>query len=326
MTKRVGTNSRQWYRMGTAETMRVLGISADSGVTDVNGRDLVNPNFLNKNSWPLYRYSVLRNGTHKKVAIDALVYGDIVALRPGDIVPADMRLLTSRSTAVLEHRIAGGSTLAYKRTFASKTLLPKSEQNNMLFAGSEVMHGVCVGAIVQTSQKSSVPSVVKHAKKLQKKGFILQSSKCKKLLPKVSCVVFDDIQQPEEITKLIQKLYLEKGIVTVFFVKSHIAKELAMLLPKNLIYQNSCSVQGHSPAVYIDATEAKKAKLIAATKQNHTAIMYVHRGEKRSLLPKIADINFVITTNASQSALLHADIVAPKISIAMLASILHNNK
>lgn len=322
MTKMVGTNSRQWYRMSTAETLRVLQVTSESGVTNTDGRELVMPHFLNKSSWPLYTYSVLRNGTHKKIAIDKLVYGDIVALKAGDIVPADMRLLTSRSVAVLEHTIAGGTTIAYKRTFASKTLLPKSEQNNMLFAGSEILQGVCVGTIVQAKQKSSKHKAVRQTKK----SLILQSATCKKLLPKVNCVIFDDLQQSQEITKLVQKLYLEKGIATIFFVKSQIAKEVATLLPKSMVHLNDDSILANSPAVYSDVTDAKKAKIIATSKQDYKIILYIHRGETRSLLPKIADMNFVISNNASQSALFHADIVAPKMSIPMLASILHNNK
>jgi hypothetical protein len=312
--------------MGIAETMLVLNVAAESGVVDAPERKKVAPDFIHKICWPLFTYSVLRNHTHKKIPINELVYGDIVTLRAGDIVPADMRLLTSRSTAVLEHTISGSTTIAYKRTFASKTLLPKSEQNNMLFAGSEILQGVCVGAIVETYQKNKALPAVKRTAKLYKKGLLVQSPRCKKLLSKVSCVVFDDLQQPEEITKLIQRLYLEKGIVPVFFVKSHIAKKLTTLLPKSSLHLNGNTSQTSSPAVYVDTTDAKKATLIAKYKLDHASLMYVHRGEARSYLPKIADINLVISTHASQSAMYHADIITPKISILNLAGILHNNK
>jgi hypothetical protein len=326
MVTMVGTKIRQWYRMSVAEALRELEVDPSSGVTNIVNRQKIQPNFIQKESWQLYKYSVLRNSTHKKVTIDKLVVGDIVALHTGDIVPADVRLLTAKSLSVLEDSITGSAAPAHKYTFASKALLPKTEQKNMLFAGSEILSGVAVGLVVHAGNGRGDKITSARARRLQKSGFIVQSQSVKKVLPMVVCVVFDDLQQDQEILRLVQKLYLEKSITSIFFIKNSIASHIKKHLPENSIHTSINHKAYGGVSLYVDISEVQKSQILLACKRQGDVVMYVHRGSERGLLPKIADVNLVISSTASQATLFQADLVAPKISISTLASILHNKK
>lgn len=322
----VGEKTRQWYRMSVAEALRELAVDPSIGVTNTTNRETVEPHFIQKDTWHLYSYSVLRNSTHKKVAIDKLVIGDIVALRSGDIVPTDMRLLTAKSVTVLEDTITGSAAPSHKRTFASTSLLPKTEQKNMLFAGTEVLSGIAVGLVVTTKQGTHTKQPYKQTQYLKKRGITIQSPNIKKILPLIDCVVFDDLQQEQEIYSLIQKLYLEKSVATIFFVHSKIAQHIKKQLPETVIRSTVSKPIVGGVAVYSNVTDAQKARLLVSCKNQSKRVLYIHRGDERGLMPKIADVNFVISSTASQAALRQADLIAPRISISTLASILHNNK
>ena len=319
MTKRVGVPARQWYRMTTSEVLRVLKTD-----TQKNNHPATNkPLFLPEKSWRFYTYTTTTNGELKQTSTDQLHIGDSVSLRAGDIVPATMRLLRSQSLAVLEGHI-GGQTLAYKQTFASKSLLPVTQQKNMVFAGSEVVTGHATGVIVQLAQDSGVPKVrTLQCRMLEKKGIILQTDTLK-TLRNPDCIFFDDLQQPREIHELVRRLYLEKGIAVTFFVQRAVAASLKKVLPDTVFTTHDTPIAGVRSS--IQPTEVVKASMLRAARQAGCTSLYVHRGTTRSLLPKIADISMVIAPHAAQSAIRAADVVSDKISVAEFSSILYNKK
>ncbi|HIG8795271.1 cation-transporting P-type ATPase [Raoultella terrigena] len=99
---------------------------------------------------------VQRNGRHETVATRELVPGDIVILRAGDRVPADMRLIETHSLRVEEAILTGESTVVDKTTDALQGELPLGDRTNMLFSGTTISAGAGVGVVTATGQQTEL--------------------------------------------------------------------------------------------------------------------------------------------------------------------------
>jgi magnesium-transporting ATPase (P-type) len=94
--------------------------------------------------------TVLRDG--KQITIDAeeLVPGDVVLLRPGDKVPADIRLIKASELRVDESTLTGESIPAKKDTQMVREQAPLGERNGMAYSGTLVSSGLGQGVVVGT--------------------------------------------------------------------------------------------------------------------------------------------------------------------------------
>ncbi|MGE0971467.1 cation-transporting P-type ATPase [Klebsiella sp. WOUb02] len=99
---------------------------------------------------------VQRGGRHETVATRELVPGDIVLLRAGDRVPADMRLIETHSLRVEEAILTGESTVVDKTTDALQGELPLGDRTNMLFSGTTISAGAGVGVVTATGQQTEL--------------------------------------------------------------------------------------------------------------------------------------------------------------------------
>ena len=320
----VGTMKRQWYRMTTAEVLRVISAEAPAGSHTTIHQTVHNrPLFLPKNSWHMYRYKVVRGGLVETIAITDINRGDIVVLNSGDIVPATLRLVKASSLAVQEDMIHGGAALSYKQTFASKSLLPVPEQKNMLFAGTRIIKGSAQAVVVASAQDTMMVPRVKSVayRVLARKGITVQNPNTKVLVRKVDSIYFDDLQQPTEIIQLMQHIYIKKGIAVTFFVRASVARQLRHSLPETVFQATSDGLR-----ILVDYSEERKAMAIQNSRQSNDTTMFVHRGVNVTYMPKIADINVVIAQHAQQIAIQQADLVMWRISIQKFTSILYNKK
>lgn len=92
---------------------------------------------------------VLRDGQVKKINAALLTVGDIVLVRLGDRIPADLRLLEAHNLTTDEMLITGESLPAVKAPGPLRLTDPAvAEQKNMLFAGSTVSSGEGRGVVV----------------------------------------------------------------------------------------------------------------------------------------------------------------------------------
>ncbi len=110
---------------------------------------------------------VLRDG--KKIQIDKeeLVIGDIIFLKRGMIVPADLRLLESKGISADESILTGESVQKYKRVAEIKEEdVLVSDQEDMLFAGTSITNGNGLGVVVATGLKSEIGKISLTLKKI----------------------------------------------------------------------------------------------------------------------------------------------------------------
>jgi magnesium-transporting ATPase (P-type) len=94
--------------------------------------------------------TVMRQGRRQTVAGDSLVPGDIVLLEAGDRVPADLRLLGSRSLAVDESVLTGESVAVEKHIEPLSGTPPLGDRRNMAYSGTLVTYGTGRGLVVAT--------------------------------------------------------------------------------------------------------------------------------------------------------------------------------
>ncbi|MGH7039141.1 MAG: cation-translocating P-type ATPase [Stellaceae bacterium] len=103
---------------------------------------------------------VLRDGAERLVPAAAVVPGDIVALRPGDLVPADARLIAADQLTVNEASLTGESLPAAKASNAlARREAPLADRRNMTFRGTAVSGGSGRGVVVACGRDTEIGHV-----------------------------------------------------------------------------------------------------------------------------------------------------------------------
>lgn len=102
---------------------------------------------------------VRRGGQIGTVPARQLVPGDIVLLESGDRVPADLRLIDVNNLSIDESFLTGENIAPTKRLGDLPEESALGDQTNMAFAGSMVMSGRGVGAVVATATATQVGQI-----------------------------------------------------------------------------------------------------------------------------------------------------------------------
>lgn len=105
---------------------------------------------------------VLRNGHRTTVLSEELTVGDIVFLETGDIVPADMRLISSVSLKIEESALTGESVPAEKDAAAViAENAPLGDRLNMAYSGGTVSYGRGTGVVTATGMNTETGKIAK---------------------------------------------------------------------------------------------------------------------------------------------------------------------
>ncbi|MEM6159415.1 cation-transporting P-type ATPase [Erwinia sp. P6884] len=99
---------------------------------------------------------VIRSGTHETLPTTALVPGDVVVIRAGDRIPADLRVIEAHNLRVEEAILTGESTVVEKITAALTGELALGDRTNMLFSGTTVSSGGGKGVVVATGGETEL--------------------------------------------------------------------------------------------------------------------------------------------------------------------------
>jgi Ca2+-transporting ATPase len=100
--------------------------------------------------------TVFRDGGQASVSATELVPGDVVILRPGEKVPADVRLLTTKNLLVEEAPLTGESTTVTKQIAAVSAEAVLGDRTSMLFAGTLVAAGAGTGVVIATGNQTEL--------------------------------------------------------------------------------------------------------------------------------------------------------------------------
>ncbi|CAK9078020.1 Calcium-transporting ATPase 1 (BACCA1) [Durusdinium trenchii] len=103
--------------------------------------------------------SVLRGGEQVSIPTVDVVRGDIIILETGDVVPADLRLITAQDLKVDEKALTGEPDDVPKNTKIKEQT--KLTPENMVFSGCPVANGKCKGVVVATGMDTRIGDIAK---------------------------------------------------------------------------------------------------------------------------------------------------------------------
>ena len=103
--------------------------------------------------------TVRRGGHSLTVMAETLVPGDIVLLKSGDRVPADLRLLETKSLQAQEAALTGESEAVEKAPEPVGPKIELGDRTSMAFAGTLVTYGTGVGIVVETAERTEIGRV-----------------------------------------------------------------------------------------------------------------------------------------------------------------------
>ncbi|WP_228122725.1 cation-translocating P-type ATPase [Saccharothrix syringae] len=101
------------------------------------------------------RATAVRDGRDREVTAEELVRGDVVRLGPGDVVPADCRLLTGEGLEVDESSVTGES-LPVPKDPAPVVAAEPADRSSMLYEGTTVAAGEALAVVVATGDATEV--------------------------------------------------------------------------------------------------------------------------------------------------------------------------
>ncbi len=100
----------------------------------------------------------------QEIAIKFLVPGDVVHLSAGDMIPADVRLLSARDLFVSQGTLTGESLPIEKHAVLPKeeaTLKNPLELTNLCFMGTTIVSGTGMAIVVETGENTYLGSIAK---------------------------------------------------------------------------------------------------------------------------------------------------------------------
>lgn len=103
--------------------------------------------------------TVIRDGKRKKINAQDLVPGDVVVLKSGDKVPADLRIIKVKNFRVEESPLTGESQDVSKSTEPVKEDLVISDRTNMAYSGTMVTYGEAIGVVVATGENTEIGKI-----------------------------------------------------------------------------------------------------------------------------------------------------------------------
>lgn len=106
--------------------------------------------------------TVLRDGQPREVPLAELVPGDVVQLAAGDMIPADLRLLSCKDLFVVQSSLTGEPFPVEKFSAPEQDpAKPAHELKNICFLGTSVESGTAAGVIVETGLQTYLGSMTR---------------------------------------------------------------------------------------------------------------------------------------------------------------------
>lgn len=103
--------------------------------------------------------TVLNEGQPLKLDSESLVKGDVVILKAGDVIPADLRLIEVHDLTVEESILTGESEAVEKTVAVISQNALAGDQLNMAFSGTLVQTGSAFGVVVETGDATEIGKI-----------------------------------------------------------------------------------------------------------------------------------------------------------------------
>jgi len=145
---------------GLADTVTIMGVVAINAVigyvTESESEKIVRG--LYQDGHP--PVTVIRGGQVLAIASEDLVPGDIVPLKAGLTVPADLRLLQGENLSMDESMLTGESEAVNKSPgVLAETSIPLGDRHNMVHQGTFITAGQGLGLVVATGDRTEMGQI-----------------------------------------------------------------------------------------------------------------------------------------------------------------------
>lgn len=111
--------------------------------------------------------TVLREGNRAEIDSEHLVPGDIVLLKAGDKVPADVRLYQAERLKAEESPLTGESASVEKQTASLPEETVLGDRTNMVFSGTSISSGTAKGIVVATGEDTEIGQINRSMKEVE---------------------------------------------------------------------------------------------------------------------------------------------------------------
>ncbi|MBS1774225.1 MAG: magnesium-translocating P-type ATPase [Bacteroidetes bacterium] len=118
-----------------------------------------------------HKCTVIRNGAEKEILSSQIVAGDILALKAGDIVPADCLLIEARDLQANEASLTGESFPILKSTGTLPAETPLAKRKNCLWEGSNIVSGTGKAIVIQTGSDTVFGAISRSAETVTETAF-----------------------------------------------------------------------------------------------------------------------------------------------------------
>ncbi len=150
---------------------------------------------------------VVRNGQNETINAEELVPGDIVLLKSGDKIPADIRLIESKDLRVEESPLTGESTSVEKSIEAVDEKAIIGDRLSMAFSGTVITYGKATGVVIAT-------------------GAATELGKINEMMSNVEAITTPLLQQIEKFGKWLSFAIL--GLTGLFFAFGYFFRDYSI--------------------------------------------------------------------------------------------------
>ncbi len=106
--------------------------------------------------------TVIRDGVEKEIELKQIVPGDIIKLSAGDMIPADVKVLSAKDLFIIQASLTGESMPVEKYdTIETRKNISPIELSNIAFLGTSVESGSATAAVVTTGSQTYFGSMAK---------------------------------------------------------------------------------------------------------------------------------------------------------------------
>lgn len=132
--------------------------------------------------------TAVRGGVREKVDVTSLVVGDIVVVKGGDKVPADMRVLYAGGAKVEKSSLTGES-LPVSASSQGVFVLRQEDAKNIVFNTSKCMEGEIIGVVISTGDRTLIGSIASMVTKVES-GLTVIQVEIKRFVIRLAAVAF----------------------------------------------------------------------------------------------------------------------------------------
>lgn len=150
---------------------------------------------------------VIRDGKQKDIEAKDLVPGDVIKLKSGDKIPADVRIIEARDFQVEESPLTGEAEAVEKNVDPVEKDVLLGDRKGMGFSGTTVVYGKATAVVVETGANTEL-------------------GKINKMMTNVVVITTPLLRQIEEFSKWLSLVIV--GITAVFFAFGYIFRNYSI--------------------------------------------------------------------------------------------------